>query len=89
MNPPTERHKKVYRMRMSGDSFERIGQELGVARSRAQQLFVVAKQRVEQHENLLPERLAVIMDTMGCLDGLEPDFEKFEGLLVDAGLLVK
>ncbi|VGO15909.1 hypothetical protein PDESU_04497 [Pontiella desulfatans] len=57
-----------------------------VTQSRAQQLFVTAKQRVEQHESVLPEQLAVIMDNLGCMDGLEPDFEKLEELLSDAGL---
>lgn len=89
MNPPTERHKKIYRLRMSGASFTHIGKELGVSRGRAQQLFVVAKQRVEQHENILPERLAVILDNLGCMDGLEPDFDKLETILADAGLLVR
>jgi hypothetical protein len=74
---------------MSGSSFDRIGDELGVTRARAQQIFVVAKQRVEQHGDVLPERMAVIMDNLGCLDGLEPDYEKFELLLVGAGLVEK
>lgn len=26
------------------------------------------------------------MDNLGCMDGLEPDFEKLEELLSDAGL---
>ena len=72
---PTERHKKVYRLRIEGASYASIGEELGVTRQRAQQLYLTAKQRIEQHENQLPVDELVRLDNTDRMEGLEPDID--------------
>jgi len=61
---------------MFGKTYQQIGDVLGVTRSRAQQIFLVAKQRIELHENVLPVKKLVELDNAGRMEGLEPDLPK-------------